>query len=219
MILGGVNFGSTFLGLYVVENFGRRRSLIAGGLWMFMCFMVFASVGHFLLNEGRETTTAGLVMIIFACLFIFGYAITWAPIVWALVGEIYPSRYRSKAMGIATSANWLWNFLIAFFTPYITSAIDFRYGYIFAACTFSGAVIVYFFVCESQGRTLEEIDTMYVLHVKPWESTKWIAPVGEELGETDRAYLTPGAKSIKKEESARGTGDELKETMTHPESS
>lgn len=55
------------------------------------------------------------------------------------------------------------NFLISFFTPYITSAIDYRYGYIFAACCFMGAVVVYFFVCESQNRTLEEIDTMYIL--------------------------------------------------------
>jgi len=42
MILGGVNFGTTFFGLYVVERFGRRKSLIVGGLWMFVCFMVFA---------------------------------------------------------------------------------------------------------------------------------------------------------------------------------
>ena len=43
MILGGVNFGTTFLGLYVVEHFGRRKSLMFGAAWMFVCFMVFAS--------------------------------------------------------------------------------------------------------------------------------------------------------------------------------
>jgi SP family sugar:H+ symporter-like MFS transporter len=42
MILGGVNFGTTFLGLYLIEHYGRRRSLIAGALWMFVCFMIFA---------------------------------------------------------------------------------------------------------------------------------------------------------------------------------
>ena len=40
MILGSANFGTTFPGLYIVERFGRRPSLIAGALWMFMCFMV-----------------------------------------------------------------------------------------------------------------------------------------------------------------------------------
>lgn len=128
-------------------------------------------------------------MIIFACLFILFYATTWAPIVWALVAEIYPSRYRATAMGIATAGNWTFNFLIAFFTPYITSAIDYRYGYVFAACNLTGAVIVYFFVCESQGRTLEEIDSMYISGVKPWKSKHWVPPEGETMGEADRDML------------------------------
>lgn len=80
MILGGVNFGMTFFGLYVVEHFGRRKALIFGGLWMFMCFMVFASVGHFSLDQVTPTNTpaAGTAMIVFACLFIAVYAMTWA---------------------------------------------------------------------------------------------------------------------------------------------
>lgn len=84
MILGGINFGSTCLALWVIDRFGRRRVLIAGGLWMFAMFMVFASVGHFLLDQQTpmNTPTAGTVMIVFAALFIFGYAISWAPGVW-----------------------------------------------------------------------------------------------------------------------------------------
>jgi len=65
MILGGINFGTTFFGLYVVEKFGRRKSLIIGGLWMFVCFMVFASVGHFSLDQKvpENTPGAGTAMI------------------------------------------------------------------------------------------------------------------------------------------------------------
>ena len=117
-------------------------------------------------------------------------------------------------MGFATSANWTWNFLIAFFTPYITSAIDFRYGYVFAACNFAAAFVVFFFVCESQGRSLEEIDTMYIMHVPPWRSSKWKPPRGEAVGQTDAAYLSHGGVDINKEDS-RGeggiTGEERKE--------
>ncbi|EDU47036.1 high affinity glucose transporter ght1 [Pyrenophora tritici-repentis Pt-1C-BFP] len=205
MILGGVNFGMTIPGLYVVEKFGRRSSLIVGGLWMSMCFLVFASVGHFVLTnpDGSTSQGAGYAMIIFACLFIAGYAMTWGPIIWAVIGEIYPSRYRAKAMALATASNWTWNFLISFFTPYITAAIDYRYGYVFAACCFTGAVVVYFFVCESHGRTLEEIDTMYILHVTPWKSKHWTPTPGEELPALDNTYLTPGARGIKKGNEAR----------------
>lgn len=77
--------------------------------------------------------------------------------IWTICGELYPSRYRAKGMALSTASNWLWNFLIAFFTPFITRAIDFRLGYVFAACNFLAGVIIYFFVMEGQGRTLEEI--------------------------------------------------------------
>ncbi|KAL1987283.1 hypothetical protein VTN96DRAFT_4311 [Rasamsonia emersonii] len=178
MILGGVNFGVTIIGLYIVEHYGRRKSLIAGALWMFVCFMIFATVGHYSLdrNDPPKTPKAGTTLIVFTCFFIVGFATTWGPIVWAIVGELYPARYRATCMGIATASNWTWNFLISFFTPFISSAIDFQYGYVFAACSFTAALVVYFFVCETQGRTLEEVDTMYVEHVKPWKSSTWVAP-------------------------------------------
>jgi len=102
--------------------------------------------------------------------------------IWTVQAEIFPSRYRATAMALSTASNWTWNFLIAFFTPFITSAIDFRYGYVFAGCNFAAAVIVYFFLIEGQGKTLEEIDTMYVQHVAPWNSSKWDPPASLEEG-------------------------------------
>jgi len=214
MILGGVNFASTFPGLYIVERFGRRRSLIVGGLWMFVCFLVFASLGHFALNKSNGSGSPGIgyAMIIFACLFIVGFAMTWGPIIWAVVGELYPSRYRAKCMALATASNWTWNFLISFFTPYITGAIDYRYGYVFASCCFLGAVVVYFFLCESQNRGLEEIDTMYLFGVSPRKSAHWRPPEGEPLPSLDNTFLTPGARDIRKEKSAEG-GAERRETL------
>lgn len=220
IILGGVNFGTTFPGLYIVEKYGRRPSLIAGALWMFMCFMVFSSLGHFALDRDfpERTQGVGYAMIVFACLFIAGFAMTWGPIVWAVVGEIYPSRYRAKCMGLATASNWTWNFLISFFTPYITGAIDYRYGYIFAACCFTGAVVVFLFVCESHGRTLEEIDTMYILGVNPIKSASWQPPEGEDLPNLDSTYLTPGARGIKKKQEAGVPTEQRNESVPRLES-
>jgi len=183
MILNGINFGTTFYGLYIVEHYGRRKSLIFGSTWMFICFMIFASVGHFSLDRQHPANTphSGVAMICFACFFIFGFATTWGPMIWTIAGELYPSRYRAKGMALSTASNWLWNFLLAFFTPFITGDIDFRYGYVFAACNVLGGLVVYFFVIEGQGRTLEEIDTMYIQRVTPWHSYKWIAPSASEM--------------------------------------
>lgn len=188
IILNTINFVVTFIGLYLVEYYGRRRSLIAGAIWMFICFLIFASVGHFSLdyNNPKNTPTQGIVMIVFASLFILGFATTWGPMVWTIQAELFPSRYRAKGMALSTASNWLWNFLLAFFTPFITKAIDFRYGYVFAGCNAVAVFIIYFFVIEGQGRTLEEIDTMYLERVKPWESTKWVAPSAEEMARRRR---------------------------------
>lgn len=99
---------------------------------------------------------------------------------WAIVAELYPSRYRAKAMAVATASNWLWNFLIGFFTPFITGDIDFAYGYVFAGCLFAAVLVVYFFVLEGKGKTLEEMDMMYVMRVPPWKSSKWVPPPPEQ---------------------------------------
>jgi SP family sugar:H+ symporter-like MFS transporter len=175
MILGGVNFGSTFLGVYMARHYRRRESLYIAAVWQFVCFMIFASVGQFLFKsaEGSTAKTAGTVMIVFACLFIVGYATTWGPLVWTCIGEMFPFRYRAVGMAVATSANWTWNFMLAFFTPFITNDIQFAYGYVFAGCNLAAFVVVYFFLIESSGRTLEEIDAMYLLHVPPRKSAKF----------------------------------------------
>lgn len=79
VILGAINFATTFGGLYVVENFGRRKSLIVGGACMFTFFMIFASIGHFVLDvdNPQNTPNTGKGMIVLACLFITAYAMTW----------------------------------------------------------------------------------------------------------------------------------------------
>ncbi|KAI9733793.1 MAG: hexose transporter hxt1 [Claussenomyces sp. TS43310] len=217
MILGGVNVGTTFLGLYVIEHFGRRKSLIFGSGWMFVCFIIFASVGHFALDRTTPTNTpdAGTAMIVFACLFILGFASTWGPIIWTITAELYPSRYRARAMSMSTASNWLWNFLLAFFTPFIVADIDFRYGYVFAGALFLATATVYFFVIEGQGRTLEELDTMYVMHVNPRKSTQWVAPPPHELVTTEQLMsgggttATAGAAETEEEQAKRAEAGPL----------
>jgi SP family sugar:H+ symporter-like MFS transporter len=200
LILGAVNFGTTFLGLYLIEHYGRRRSLIIGALWMFVCFMVFASVGHFSLDQEdpERTKPAGVTMVVFACLFILGFASTWGPMVWTIIAELYPSQYRARAMSLATASNWLWNFLLAFFTPFITGDIDFLFGYVFAGCLFVAAGLVYVAVIEGQGRTLEEIDTMYLMKVKPWKSSKFKFPADLDVirGSFEKGANAPESSHI-----------------------
>ena len=101
---------------------------------------------------------------------------------------------------MSTASNWVWNFLLAFFTPFITGSIDFRYGYVFAACCALASLVVYFFLLEAQGKSLEEVDNMYILHVKPWKSKGYSPEEGQDLVSSDHLALTPGARGINKRE-------------------
>ncbi|KKY15902.1 putative hexose transporter hxt13 [Phaeomoniella chlamydospora] len=209
IILGTVNVAATIVGLWLVENVGRRKALMGGAAWMFICLFIYAFVGHYQLDHADPTSTpqAGNIMIVFTCLFICAFATTWGPLVWAIVGELYPARYRAVSMALATASNWLFNFLISFFSTMITSEIDYLYGLVFGGCCFALFFIVYFFVIETKDRSLEEIDTMYILHVNPITSAKWN---GEELRKqgltlnTDNMYLAKGGRNFSKSEQAGG---------------
>lgn len=65
------------------------------------------------------------------------------------------------------------NFMLAFFTPFIVGDIQFAYGYVFAGCNLAAAALVYFFMIESSGRSLEEVDAMYLMHVPPRKSARF----------------------------------------------
>ncbi|CAH00752.1 sugar porter family MFS transporter [Kluyveromyces lactis] len=180
IVLGIVNFASTFFALYTVDHFGRRNCLLYGCVGMVACYVVYASVGVTRLwpdgpdHPDISSKGAGNCMIVFACFYIFCFATTWAPIAYVVISESYPLRVKGKAMAIASASNWIWGFLIGFFTPFITSAIHFYYGYVFMGCMVFAFFYVYFFVPETKGLTLEEVNEMYSEGVLPWKSSSWV---------------------------------------------
>lgn len=105
LIFGAINFACTFLGIYVMEKFGRRWPLIIGGLWQSAWLFAYASVG--VTHDAQEKGT-GTFLIVATALFIFGYASTWAPGVWILTGETFPTRTRQKQASLAVASNWIW---------------------------------------------------------------------------------------------------------------
>ena len=126
------------------------------------------------------------------------FASTWGPGIWVAIGEMFPLHVRSYSASFATAGNWSWNFLLTFFTPFITSAIQFRYGYVFAGCNLLAVIVVFFFYYESAGLNLEQVDSMYTdPEVKPWSSGTWV-PKGHKS-----RY---DAVEASKEEQVRGAG-------------
>lgn len=193
IILGVVNFVSTFLGIYTIERFGRRSTLLTGSFCMSITFIIYSVLGSVNLYKdgysGDANKPTGNAMIFISCLFIFFFASTWAGGVYTIVSEIYPLRIRSKAIAISSACNWLFGFLISFFTPMITAEIHFYYGFVFTGCLIFSFFFVYFFVYETKGLTLEEVDELYAQDIPAWKSSGWIPP-NEEAMRTSTGFAS-----------------------------
>ncbi|PKI85566.1 hypothetical protein MVES1_000709 [Malassezia vespertilionis] len=189
IILGAVNTGTTFPGLWALDRFGRRICLLVGSAWMAMWLLIFATAGvagkPIRFVPGGEGVTnpdapadpesIGTLMICSACFFILAFASTWGPGAWVAISDFVSPQARTKQFALATMSNWIWNFCIAFFTPAITNDIHFNYGYVFMGCNIFAFFLIYFFLYESSNLTLETINEMYLdPNVKPWNSTKWV---------------------------------------------
>ncbi|KAL2680351.1 hypothetical protein Neosp_007948 [[Neocosmospora] mangrovei] len=188
LILGAVNVGMTIPGIYITERVGRRWPLFLGALWQTAWLIVFASVGTAINPEGNSAV--GKAMIVSACMFIASFALSWGPLGWVVVGELFPLRTRAKQASLATASNWLGNFLISFLTPFADDGISYSFGYVFAGMNFIAAIITWCFLYESKTLSLEHIDLMYSLpDLKAWNSANWTPPGYISRKERDEAYF------------------------------
>lgn len=155
--------------MWAIERFGRRKPLLFGGIWQVVWLLVFGSVGS--QYDPSTNKAVGGILILATCMFIVGFASTWGPGVWVATGEMFPLRVRAHSASFATAGNWGWNFLLTFFTPFITSSIGYKLGYVFAGTNLLGVLVVFFFYYESSSLSLEQVDVMYNdPDCRPWTS-------------------------------------------------
>ncbi|KAK0466200.1 general substrate transporter [Desarmillaria tabescens] len=180
-ILGAVSVAGTVPALYLIEAWGRRRSLLVGSVLEAICSLIAGLVGHFTLAPSgtpanqltQRNKQGGDALIAFAVLHVFSYAIFWGPVPWVYLGESFPLRVRPKAIALGSATNWLWNFLLSFFSPRIANDIGPLILLIFFGMLVFGYAYVYLFIPETEGLSLEEVDEMYRSGVKPWNSPSW----------------------------------------------
>ncbi|CAK7223760.1 Plasma membrane low glucose sensor [Sporothrix bragantina] len=185
MITSGINVVSTLPGLWATERWGRRPLLLGGAIGMCVSQLLVALLGTLTTgqNEAGDIIVFDLAAqkasIAFVCIYIFFFASTWGPLGWVVTGEIFPLKHRARALAMTTATNWLLNWAIAYSTP---NLVNYGPGYAnlqskiffvwFAAC-FLCIAFVYFFIYETKGLSLEEIDQMYTEGVSARKSTKW----------------------------------------------
>ncbi|KAK5122060.1 hypothetical protein LTR85_004306 [Meristemomyces frigidus] len=172
MITTVVNVASTPVSFYTIERFGRRPLLIYGAIAMCVCEFVVAIVG----TVEPNSQAANYCLITFVCLYIFFFASTWGPAAWVVIGEIFQLPIRSKGVALSTASNWFWNCIIGVIVPYMVDPgqgnlgvkVFFIWGALCAVC----ALFAYWFVPETKGLTLEQVDRM-MEEVDARRSSNW----------------------------------------------
>ncbi|TPX65137.1 hypothetical protein SpCBS45565_g05387 [Spizellomyces sp. 'palustris'] len=190
-ITGVVNVVSTLPALYLMERIGRRKLLLTGTTIMLIGQLIVGSVGTAfpatLDDKGNvlsSNSSAGICTIVFTCVFIYGFASSWGPGAWVVPAEIFPLRYRSKGMAIATASNWFWNWVLGFVTPYLVDRDQANLGpkiaFLWAAFILAGGIFVYFAVPETKGLSLEDVDQMFDSGVPMRKTSGYVAKTKDE---------------------------------------
>lgn len=158
IIVGLVNFISTFIATVLIDRAGRKILLYISNIAMIITLVILGT--YFYLQEvDYDVSSFGWLPLASFVIYVLGFSLGFGPIPWLMLGEILPAKIRGSAASIATAFNWACTFLVTKTFPDIVSAIGPGCTFwIFAGfCVFSMIFIV-LCVPETQGKSLQDIE-------------------------------------------------------------
>ena len=163
VITSVTNIAVTFVAIALVDRVGRRPILLFGsaGMTLSLATMALAfSQADTVDGEPSLPGAWGPIALVAANVFVVSFGASWGPVVWVLLGEIFPTRIRARALGVAAAAQWIANFAITVsFPPLAAFSLVFTYG-MYALFALLSFVFVMRVVPETNGMSLEEANTL-----------------------------------------------------------
>ncbi|KAF7279161.1 hypothetical protein GWI33_007572 [Rhynchophorus ferrugineus] len=157
MIIGGVQFGTSFITPIVSEKFGRKTLLIFSGIGMFLSESILG-IYSTLSKHGYEVSSLSMLPIVSLVLYIITYNVGYGPLPWAIIGEIFPTSIKSAAGSMATFICWIASFFITKWFQQLSDNLGQGNCFLgFAVASLIAAAFVQFFVIETKGKSLKEI--------------------------------------------------------------
>lgn len=164
VITSVTNIVVTFVAIALVDRVGRRPLLLVGsaGMTVSLATMAIAFANSVEVDGAVSLPGAwGPIALVAANLFVVFFGFSWGPLVWVLLGEIFPNRIRGRALGIAAAAQWLANFAVTVSFPVLADfSLLFTYG-MYAAFALLSFIFVFWKVPETNGMSLEESETLF----------------------------------------------------------
>ncbi|ONM40538.1 Sugar transport protein 1 [Zea mays] len=167
VITGLVNMFSTFVSIATVDRLGRRKLLLEGGIQMILAQFVLGTL--IAVKFGTAGVAAisrpyaiGVVFCI--CVFVAAFAWSWGPLGWLVPSEIFPLEIRSAGQSVVVVFNMIFTFIIAQIFLMLLCRLKFGLFYFFGAWEIAMTLFVYFFLPETKGIPIEEMDQIWANH-------------------------------------------------------
>lgn len=158
--VGAVNMIFTIIAIRTVDHWGRKPLQITGALVMAGA-MLSLGTSFFMQSKGIWSLASML-------LYIAGFAMSWGPVVWVLLSEIFPNSIRSSAMALAVATQWISNYLVSLTFPILdnhpTLVATFNHGFaywVYGGMAILAAWFMWKWVPETKGKTLEELEGLW----------------------------------------------------------
>ncbi|BBH00827.1 sugar transporter 1 [Prunus dulcis] len=168
VITGSVNVLATMVSIYGVDKWGRRFLFLEGGAQMLICqAVVTACIGAKFGVDGTPGELPkwyAIVVVIFICTYVAGFAWSWGPLGWLVPSEIFPLEIRSAAQSVNVSVNMIFTFLVA--QIFLTMLCHLKFGLFlfFAFFVFVMSIFIYYFLPETKGIPIEEMGRVWRTH-------------------------------------------------------
>lgn len=158
--IGVINVLFTFVAIFTVDKWGRRPLLYVGAGSACLALIIIGVLFAFHLNTG----TWILVMIL---IYIASFAISFGPVCWIIIGEIFPNFIRGRAMGLATLSLWVANFFVGWLTPVLLDNVGAAGTFwLFALLCAPTLWLTWRFIPETKGKSLESIEQYWHERIK-----------------------------------------------------
>ncbi|XP_051209066.1 sugar transport protein MST5 [Lolium perenne] len=187
VITGLVNMFATIISIICVDRLGRRALFLQGGTQMFVSQVVVGTLIALQFGTtgvGEMSRSYALLLVIFICLYVAGFAWSWGPLGWLVPSEVFSLEIRSAGQSIAVCVNMTLTFIIG--QAFLTMLCHLKFGlfYFFAAWMVIMTTFIALFLPETKGVPIDEMSLIWSRH---WFWKKYV-PAGHEGGSNRRMH-------------------------------
>jgi MFS transporter, SP family, sugar:H+ symporter len=161
VISGSVSIVACLIATATIDRVGRKPLLMIGSIGMAATLSTLAVVfGTAIVNNGtlELTKTTGPIALVAANLYVMFFNFSWGPVMWVMLGEMFPNQLRGSGMAVSGLAQWTSNFGITMTFPLLLTSVGLGGAYgLYAACAVISIFFIMKFVYETKGKELEEM--------------------------------------------------------------